>query len=241
MYSELKNRFKEEFFKGEKSERNALEKAYADMSRRAQGHKPQMKEDCIEWLLNEKVFEKVKSCKSQKEFDEWHKETCEGLKNIWGSFGTIGRSQKVINMAFKYLSCVGDNYDNILKFCHMTLDGYTLNWYKTIVSKEEKKKLTEWSKIKDYDNEYYQIQDRIRKELKKGFEYSIRIGCSETKKIAIPETPFEAEFIIWEGEIINYKYNELVKKLNKYKQEGLKNDEWLIEHIFDDYLKSVSE
>ena len=240
MNLELKNKFKEEAFKGDKTEEKAIEKAYADMSRRATGHKEEMKNACIKYLLEEKVFEEALSCQSQEEFDQWHQTVCEKLTEIHGDFGRTGRSQKIVNMAFKYLSCVGDGgkYRNVLKFCHMTLDSYTLNWYKTIIQKEEQKTLTEWSKIKDYDNQYYPIQINIRKHLKSNPKYSVLIGKTPTKEYDLPDIPFEAEFIIWEGEKINSKYNELVKSLNKYKLEGQKNDEWLIGDIFDTYLNN---
>ena len=237
-YDELKQRFTDEVFKEEKNHKVALEKAYADMSRRATGHNPQMKTDCLNWFDNKKIFESALNCKTQEEFDEWHKETCQKLKEIQKDFGRMGRSQKVINMAFKYLSCVDDTYDAILPFCHMTLDGYTLNWYKTIIDKEEQKKLTEWSKISDYEKEYYPIQEKIREYLKEDHKYSICIGEETTKKFDIPKIPFQAEFIIWEGEIIKDKYKTIIKQLNNYKTKGKKKDNWLIGNLFDDYLRS---
>ncbi len=238
MYSELKNRFATEVFKGNKNTTAALEKAYADMSRRATGHKEQMKIDCLTWFLENEVFQGALSCKNQEDFDNWHKETCLALKDIHKGFGRIGRSQKVINMAFKYLSCVDDTYNAILPFCHMTLDGYTLNWYKTIISKEEIKNLTEWSKISDYDTEYYPIQKRIRNYLSTQPQYSIPVGNAETKALSLSKIPFEAEFVIWEGEIINAKYNAIIKELNNYKTKGKEKDCWLIENLFDTYLQS---
>lgn len=134
-------------------------------------------------------------------------------------------------MAFKYLSCINNDYDSVLKYCHMTLDGYTLNWYNQKFNASVK----EWSKIKDY-NVYKEIQEKIRSEIENGCSYSIKIGNKETKNIDLPTTPFEAEFIIWEGEIINSKYNDMVKSLNNYKKEGREKDNWLIESIFDNFL-----
>lgn len=231
MYNELKNRFAK-VFKDENNEKEALNNAYADMSRRAQGHNEQLKNKCFAWLNENKIFEEVLNCKSQDEFDEWHKRVCIELKKIHGKFGSIGRSQKVINMAFKYLSCVSNKYDAILPFCHMTLDGYTLNWYKGIGGK-----WVAWSKIDDYD-EYFEIQEYIRKYLKNNNEYSITIGKRKTKKLSISHVPFEAEFIIWEGEIIKSKYNGLIKELNNYKTKGKENDGWLIDDLIDNYLQS---
>ena len=61
MYSKLKTRFATEVFKGDKSTTSALEKAYADMSRRATGHKEQMKIDCLTWFLENEVFQSALS------------------------------------------------------------------------------------------------------------------------------------------------------------------------------------
>ncbi len=240
MYTMLKNRFASEVFQKEKTMRVAFEKAYADMSRRATGHKPQMKDACIEWLVNSKVFEAALDCRNQDSFDEWHRNTCLAIKNIHGSFGRIGRSQKVINMAFKYLSCIDHTYDDILQYCHMTLDGYTLNWYRSIGGRSP-----EWSKIDDYD-EYLTIQKRIRNHLsldpaQASRTYSIRTNHVSSKSISLSPIPFEAEFVVWEGEIINEKYNELTKSLNRYKAKDKQKDNWLIEDSFDSFLKDLCQ
>ena len=232
MYKELQDRFKEEIFKGIKTKEKALEKAYADMSRRATGHKSSMKEKCISWLLHEDVFSGAISCQSQEEFDSWHEQVCLKLKELHGKFGTIGRSQKVINMGFKYLSCIDNTYNSILPFCHMTLDGYTLNWYKSIGGQ-----WIEWSKIDDY-GEYMKIQKDIRDYLRTNHIYSINIEEKTSRQIAISKIPFEAEFVIWEGEIINAKYNDLIKRLKKYASKDMQRDKWLIDDIFDNYLKT---
>ena len=68
MFKELKTRFTNEVFRGEKSFNAALEKAYADMSRRATGHNKQMKIDCLTWLIDNEIFHKVLNCKNQNEF-----------------------------------------------------------------------------------------------------------------------------------------------------------------------------
>ena len=76
------------------------------MSRRASGHVPNIKGVCVKWL-DEEVFT---SSLSIHNFDTWHKETCfaliEKFNSVKPKFGTVGRAQKVINMAFKYFSCI---------------------------------------------------------------------------------------------------------------------------------------
>lgn len=232
-YDHLKTRFGEIAFKKEKNKKVAIETAYADMSRRATGHTSELKKRCVEWLETEVFNTNLDFINSQESFDAWHKETCEELKKRHGSFGKIGRSQKVINMAFKYFSCIDGTYDHLLKYCHMTLDGYTLNWYKTI---DPDWKKIEWSKIDDYDNQYFSIQEKIRKYLKENSMYSVDIGGKLTNNIQLPEIPFEAEFIIWEGEIIKIKYNDLIKGLKKYEESLKEKDKWLIGNIMDEFL-----
>ncbi len=232
----LREKFKSEAIKGKIGKKKAIELAYADMSRRAQGHTSDMKSDCVEWLLSE-VFNEPLKLDSEDAFNKWHEDICEELKKRHGGFGRIGRSQKVINMAFKYLSYVEDEDMDFLKYCHMTLDSYTLNWYKRICSNPPKN--IEWSKIDNY-KEYRAIQDSIRKHLENSPEYIIRIGDKETSPITLPATPFEAEFIIWEGEKINERYNNLIKELNNYQSKYKDADKWLIDGLFNDFLKDYS-
>lgn len=252
-YTLLKERFGKSVFKNdsEKTKIKAIEKAYADMSRRASGHKPAIKEACVKWL-NEEVFSSTLSIHN---FDTWHKETCSALIKKFNSvnptFGTVGRAQKVINMAFKYFSCITNDYDDYLRFAHMTLDGYTLAWYKDVVMPWAKKNnlkdvstLIEWSKINDYDGHYMLIQENIRQYLKENQSYSVIIGQKNTPLLNLPRIPFEAEFIVWEGEIVKAKYDNLIKELSKYKtktkgkEAGRTKDSWLIGIFFDDFLKS---
>ncbi|MEE1126242.1 MAG: hypothetical protein U0L18_09990 [Acutalibacteraceae bacterium] len=233
--TELKNLFSKENFKEKKDIRSAIEKAYADMSRRAQGHTFEMKEDIVNWLIKD-VFNTPFDFKSQEDFNNWHKEICLELKkhhnNFDSKFGKIGRSQKVINMSFKYLACVDNTYNNVLPYCHMTLDSYTLNWFKSI-NKDFKN--IKWSTIDDYE-QYAFIQEKIRKHLDNKAIYSIKIGTEKTSGLELPCSPFEAEYIIWEGEKINNKYNSLLKEINNYKNCGKEKDKWLIGSLFDKFL-----
>ena len=152
----MKERFGKAFNNEERTVKEALDLAYADMSRRAQNHKDTNKSASIGYLLEEgspflKVINGEKTFKDQKEFDDWHQGICETLKermtrNLFE--GTIGKAQKVINMAFKYLMYTDKTCTEIHDYCHMTLDSYTLAWYKRVT---EKKGSCTWSKIDDYD------------------------------------------------------------------------------------------
>ena len=245
----LKNRFTYRVFAQKKKNiRTALDCAYADMSRRQNGHTPELKEACIDYL--ETVFS---SPLKIDDFDNWHKNLTHELISKWNAqvadFGTVGKAQKVINMAFKYLSCIPNDFDGILPNCHMTLDSYTLEWYEIKVkpwAKSQKKpvgkKVSAWSKITSYE-EYLTIQNNIRDYLATNANYSILIGGKSTPEIKLPVAPMKAEFIVWEGQIVERKYNGLIKLLDNYAKEkqelpsGQGYDDWLINTLFQDYLK----
>lgn len=255
----LKKHFSDTVFKdtGSKTVSVALDKAYADMSRRANGHSETVKNACKEWLETEFSTLPAKAADPSFDFDDWHCTTCDELtvklNGAKAGFGTVGRAQKVINMAFKYLSCINGDYDWILPHCHMTLDGYTLAWYKKSVmpwvkkqqeaqkSFLEAKDIVEWSQMTDAED-YRRIQANIREYLKTAPKYSIKIGDKQTKAITLPTVPFEAEFVVWEGEIVKGKYDLLIKELKKYAEKyrgveaGRTKDAWIAGALFDDYL-----
>lgn len=247
---ERKEKFRDNAFKNkERSPERAIEMAYADMSRRQNGHAPEMKAACVRWLEMEVFTPSLQIT----DFPQWHRETCKALaaklNGINSGFGTIGRAQKVINMAIKYLSCISDQYDGILEHCHMTLDGYTLDWYQSCVrgwARDAGLPVPEgeikWSRIERYED-YELIQNNIRSYLKQNREYRIPIGSGETEPVVLPASPFDAEFIIWEGGIVKEKYNGLIKALNNYipeqpdKESGREKDRWLIGSSFDAFLR----
>lgn len=170
--------------------KTAIEKAYADMSRHAGGHRPEVKPESLK-LFN-KIFEEMPSVKNKKNFDEWHEDSCEKLRIAKLPNGFImrcGRAQKVINMTFKYLCSWNYNQNDFkewFQYCHMPLDDFTLEWFRRsvtdvikigdnpVIKIDDKYK---WSKIDNY-KEYYQIQEHIRNHQK-------------------DKSPLEQEFIEW--------------------------------------------
>lgn len=120
-------------------------------------------------------------------FDDFHKELANEFLNMFNErvlknkYKPIcfGKAQKIINMAFKYLStCTNaQKYDDRFSECHMALDSYILNWYYKEVSPKSQKK--RWSSLNE--EEYYEIQKNIR-------EYLIKQN----------KNPFIEEWKIWE-------------------------------------------
>ncbi len=236
---ELKKRFGDEVFKDKpRNLDTALRLAYADMSRRATGHTETVQKECLS-ILNE-VFETEPQFNSQDEFDNWHKETCECLKKSMlenGFKGTYGRAQKVINMAFKYLVYTDMPFTYAHDYCHMTLDSYTLAWYKRSVA--PKSNSVPWSKIDDYDK-YLDIQKGIRSYLKTETPkcYTISFdGLGDSSTIDLPPKPFCAEYIIWEGEKVFEKYKDLIGNINRYYECGKDKDYWLMGDSVSRFLK----
>lgn len=110
-------------------------------------------------------------------FDSWYDAV---LRDGHREF-TVGQAQKVINMAFKYLYCLKDmrsGKPEHFLFCHMPLDGYTLNWYREQCDPAFGG--VAWSKLDDALL-YFDIQEKIRERL--------------AGKVVLEE-----EFAIWEGQ-----------------------------------------
>ena len=141
---------------------------------------------------------------SEEVFDEKHKCFCDCLINKFKEKQytiTYGKAQKIVNMAFKYLYCCegAKNKEKLFKFCHMTLDTYTLNWVKKNTSIKRTK---EWSKLDK--EEYLDIQKAIRKTINEN---------GNLKKYTV----LQNEFIIWPDEMLLEALYDAKKALNSAK------------------------
>lgn len=143
---------------------------------------------------------------NQDSFDKKHEKWCREFTTSCGEeadfIATIGKAQKVINMAFKYFYCCqdADEHKHAFQYCHMPLDSLTLEWVYRKVKPTNGKKYTRnnipaWSKL-CYDSSkesasklsYKSIQEDIRKH----FESRNKESSDEYKL-----TPLTAEFVIW--------------------------------------------
>lgn len=141
---------------------------------------------------------------NQDSFDEKHKEWCEefrkGCKKA-GFNATVGKAQKVINMAFKYFYCCqdADEHKHAFQYCHMPLDSLTLEWvYRTMKPTNGKKytreKIPAWSKL------CYESEESASKLSYKSIQKDIREHFESRNKKSNDEykwTPLTAEFVIW--------------------------------------------
>ena len=156
---------------------------------------------------------------SQVSFDEWHKDIC----NAWckafenngklTEHGNYGKAQKIVNMAFKYLYCYYSEEREFFRYCHFTLDSFTLKWLNGFGKKDKPKFLDSnlsWSSgfipQKDKDGNYIcenynAIQEYARNCVGKVFQIA---GW----------TALEAEFFVWD----NVQYYDCLRNLVKHKK-----------------------
>ena len=104
----------------------------------------------------------------QNYFDNWHKKTCETIKNVFakkignGWKLSYGQAQKWLNMTLKYLYVLSYNFTpNQLACFHAPLDSYIFEVAQNQLSIRKPSK--DWSKM-DY-KEYMDYQRKIREHM----------------------------------------------------------------------------
>lgn len=224
----------------------AVEKAYGDAKRTMTGigkfedgkknALKGMKEKFVEYFSGAVIEE-------EEAFNEKHKELCECWTNEFGeidaNLAKYGKAQKIVNMTFKYMYCWyykhpskrGQEEDK-KKFqsCHMTLDSYTLNWIYDRTYKEERKKISftksvKWSSL-DSVEDYLGIEELAKKAIERVFG----------------EMPaIEAEFLIWDYEMIREKTDEWVKAMGKYVEENNLYPNGMVKDSLDKTLKDAKD
>ena len=114
----------------------AVYQAYLDMCRTISGAGKGKRKKEIE-KTRDIVAEALRDCfagepKTKEEaFDGWYGSVLSAAQAP--AHLSVGRSQKLLNMAFKYLYCLEgfrEGYRSHFACCHMPLDSYTLAWYK---------------------------------------------------------------------------------------------------------------
>ena len=129
----------------------------------------------------------------------------------------FGFAQKFINMTFKYLYCFDDCDKANLRFCHLPLDQYTIDWYKqygdkSIIARFKAIKFA-WANIDE--TLYWDIQNDIDSKLNSGIDYPI--NCKDpTQIIRLPISKIEVEFIVWMQQQLNDVYSQSLSKLKDY-------------------------
>jgi hypothetical protein len=154
------------FGKDSNHKRNAIFRAYRDFNRtlelgkESKSNRERKKNQIADYLEVELSKLLLKRFKNQTEFDSFHHDLSNQIKNKWEilSFGQI---QKWINMTLKYWLIIGKydipgiekNYD----YFHIPIDRII----KEKIFRENKNK-SPWSKITDY-SVYFKYQQEFRK------------------------------------------------------------------------------
>ena len=173
---------------------------------------------------------------SEKAFDGWHYTTCkmfmdnlEGAENyshlprIYENLN-YGKAQKIVNMMFKHLYCFRceedweARWEPYFKHCHMTLDNFTLEWFKRTVDPYQR--AGSWSNLvyrkKPVDkNDYLFYQTHIRIFFEKQ---------RESKGLYRNVTPFQAEFYIWPEIQLHLAAEAFIFELNPEAYKGKETD-----------------
>lgn len=181
--SNAKNKFDEkdilEFFKYSYfgnlniSIKVASNRAYRDMCRTMKFNK--LKDITDRRKLRDKVnimFEtEIKkltsgSKKNSDDFNNWHGEVCENMKNLYEEKGiklTYGQAQKWINMTIKYLYLFGGyTFDSVFEELHIPVDNYILDIANKKLGIDKPK--TPWSKWNE--EQYCNYQNEIKSKIK---------------------------------------------------------------------------
>lgn len=107
------------------------------------------------------------SKKNPDDFNNWHGEVCENMKNLYEEKGiklTYGQAQKWINMTIKYLYLFGGYaFDCVFEYLHIPIDNYIF----VAVEKELRivRPNNSWSKLDK--TEYLKYQKDIRERIEK--------------------------------------------------------------------------
>lgn len=178
----------------------ATYQGYLDMCRRMSKIDKNKKEILLNMISEAlRVFFTENKKDNPRKFDQWVEDLFINIKNETGVLLNVGKYQKVLNMAFKYLYCCEDIRESKVEYfnyCHMVLDGFTLAWYRSCFKKEQ---IRSWSTIDDYEC-YIGIQVDIRNHLKE---------------------PFASEFLLWhmEKELAEEKeFQSIAKKIKDRKE-----------------------
>jgi hypothetical protein len=156
-----------------------VRRAYLDLSRTLHGIRVIPKADILYHAASDTVRELLtglleeKSVSDQSAFDDWHRQQCERLIELYASRGysafSVGQAQKWLNMGLKYAITLGAvgilpgiDHERFLKIAHAPLDNIFL---KALESRGHHPdlELRPWSRIANYDT-YFAFQLWLRKE-----------------------------------------------------------------------------
>lgn len=144
---------------------------------------------------------------NENDFDKWHEEACNLVTKALGCYyknWEYGKSQKIVNMTFKYIYCLSWNNVNrdLFEYCHMPLDSYTLEWIYRVVFKTVTDNLTGKAPKKDLIPSWSSIKKGYRTKASEKYCYIefvkwVREYFNSKSCVFFGLCPLEAEFYIW--------------------------------------------
>ena len=119
-----------------------------------------------------------------KQFDEWHRSSCDRLKATYRECGytrfSVGHAQKWLNMTIKYIFVLGEarlpGFAHLYDLCHVPLDNILMDRLRADFGFQPLP--CAWSKLDDYEI-YVDRQQWVRNHF--------------------PLAPLDAEFCLWIG------------------------------------------
>lgn len=179
-------------------------------------------------------------------FDVFHEKVCKKLKECFPEKETnitYGQTQKIVNMAFKYLYCLFYKYGKLKEGqfadCHMPLDSFSLEWFKRWISANAKEYWKEEGNFKKGSVGSWSSMEVSNYKDKEGIKYGykvylkyIRKYCEDYNKEKI--TPLELDFIVWPQIQKIMAAEAFIKTFEKDEEEIEKNDMEPEEYGVDD-------
>lgn len=178
--------------------------------------------------------------------DGFHEKVCKKLKECFPEKETnitYGQTQKIVNMAFKYLYCLFYKYGKLKEGqfadCHMPLDSFSLEWFKRWISANAKEYWKEEGNFKKGSVGSWSSMEVSNYKDKEGIKYGykvylkyIRKYCEDYNKEKI--TPLELDFIVWPQIQKIMAAEAFIKTFEKDEEEIEKNDMEPEEYGVDD-------
>lgn len=151
-------------------ENAGIKRAFLDFNRTLKikdENRSTLRQSAENFILKQLKIVTEKAFSNQKEFDMFHKSSCEKLIDIWSEL-SFGQAQKWINMTLKYWLLLGEKrisgIEKNAKYFHIPIDSYVQK------GMFNEKNPSAWSKIDKYET-YFNYQEQHRE--KKTGNYSI--------------------------------------------------------------------
>lgn len=204
--------------------------------------------------------------KSQKDFDDWHKEMCEEFLAVIGPKyqGGLkyGKAQKIVNMTFKNAYCLNNkvnskftNCDKYYEYCHMPLDSLTLEWF----TRTQIWLKSDWLHLKKNDRfflkgempeSWSKMEEDSKAVNKFGYETIQNRIRTYLKDYADKNkstdqlqgyTPLQAEFFVWKNIQLELAAEGVYNRLFDFKADNEVTKEDFKRKTLEEKLKSLKE